>query len=66
MPIFLNFCPIDRPGVPGGTTNEACPRLLRSGSTDATTTCTHGTCVMPPLVIHVFVPLMTHSSFASS
>ena len=66
MPIFLNFWPSFTPGVPGGTTNDACPRLLSSGSTEATTTCKQGTCVMPPLVIHVLVPLITHSSFASS
>ena len=39
---------------------------LSSGSTEATTTCTVGTCVMPPFVIHVLVPFSTHSSFASS
>ena len=52
-----------RPGVPGGTTKLACPRPRSSGSTDATTTCTSA---IPPLVIHVLVPLSTHSSFASS
>ena len=66
MPIFLNFWPIDTPLVPGGTTKEAWPRLLSSGSTAATTTCTVGTFSMPPLVIQVFVPLITHSSVFSS
>ena len=36
---------------------------LSEGSTVATTTWTSA---MPPLVIHAFVPLMTHSSLASS
>ena len=63
MPCFLNFVPISRPGVPGGITNAAWPRAPSSGSTEATTTCTSA---MPPLVIHVFWPLSTHSSFASS
>ena len=66
IPIFLNFWPIVSPGVPGGTMNDAWPRLFSSGSTAATTTCVHGTCVIPPLVIHVLVPLITHSSLASS
>ena len=34
MPIFLNFCPCEIPGVPSGTTNDACPRDPSSGSTD--------------------------------
>ena len=63
MPIFLNFWPCDSPGVPGGTTKLAWPRAPSSGSTDATTTWTSA---MPPLVIHVLVPLSTHSSLASS
>ncbi len=49
--------------MPGGTTKLAWPRALSSGSTTAVTTCTSA---MPPLVAHVLVPLMTHSSFASS
>ena len=63
MPSFLNFWPWRSPGVPGGTTKLACPRDFSSGATDATITCTSA---MPPLVIHVLVPLSTHSSFASS
>ena len=63
MPCFLNFDPCDRPGVFGGTTKLACPRPLSAGSTDATTTWMSA---MPPLVIHVFWPLSTHSSLASS
>ena len=66
MPIFLNFLPILRPGVPGGTTKLAWPRDFSSGSTDATITCTVGTWSMPPFVIQVLVPLITHSSLASS
>ena len=46
-----------------GTTNDACPRVPRLGSTDATMTCQSA---MPPLVAQVFVPLRTHSSLASS
>ena len=63
MPCLRNFWPWDRPGVPGGTMNVACPRLPRLGSTDATTTWTSA---IPPLVAHVFVPFSTHSSVASS
>ncbi len=63
MPIFLNFCPADSPGVLGGTMKLAWPREPRLGSTAATTTCRSA---MPPLVIQVLVPLMTHSSLASS
>ena len=63
MPCFLYFWPCERPGVPGGTTKLAWPRPLSSGSTAATTTWTSA---MPPLVIHAFVPLSTHSSLASS
>ena len=63
MPIFWNFWPMLRPGVFGPITKLAWPRALSSGSTDATTTCTSA---MPPLVIHVLVPLSTHSSLASS
>ncbi len=63
MPCFLNFCPWDRPSVPGGTMKEACPLEPSSGSTTATTT---WTLAMPPLVAQVFVPLSTHSSLASS
>ena len=43
--------------------NDAWPRLPNSGYTEATTMCTSA---MPPLVAHVFVPLSTHSSVASS
>jgi len=50
---------IDSPGVPLGTTNEACPRWPRSGSTVATTTLTSA---MPPLEMKTLVPLSTHSS----
>ena len=63
MPIFLNFWPWLSPGLPGGTMKLAWPRALSSGSTEATTTWRSA---MPPLVIQVLVPLMTHSSFASS
>jgi hypothetical protein len=63
MPIFWNFCPAERPGVPGGTTKLAWPRDPNSGATEATTTFTSA---MPPLVIQVLVPLRTHSSVASS
>ncbi len=63
MPCFLNFWPWDRPGVPGGTMKEAWPLEPTSGSTLATTTWTFA---MPPLVAQVFVPLITHSSLASS
>ena len=51
------------PLVPGGTTKLACPRVRRSGSTTAVTTCTSA---IPPLVAQVLVPLRTHSSLASS
>ena len=47
----------------GPMTKEAWPRDPSVGSTEATTTCTSA---MPPLVIHVLVPLSTHSSLASS
>ena len=63
MPCFLYFWPCDRPGVPGGTMNDAWPRPLSSRSTLATTTWMSA---MPPLVIHALVPLITHSSLASS
>ena len=61
--MLAELLPWDRPGVPGGTTKLACPRLPSAGSTDATTTCTSA---MPPLVAQVFVPFSTHSSVASS
>ena len=63
MPIFLNFWPWLMPGVPSGTTKLAWPRLPSEGSTERTST---WVLAMPPLVIHVLVPLSTHSSFASS
>ena len=63
MPCFLNFWPWLKPLVPGGMMNVAWPRDPSSGCTDATTMCT---LAMPPLVAHVLVPLMTHSSVASS
>lgn len=63
MPCFLNFCPWEQPGVPGGTMKEAWPLEPSSGSTEATTTWTPA---MPPLVAQVLVPLITHSSLASS
>ncbi len=63
MPILENLVPCDSPGVPGGTMKLAWPREPSSGSTVATTTWTSA---MPPLVIQVLVPLMTHSSLAAS
>ena len=51
------------PGVPGGTMKLAWPRDPSSGSTEATTTWMSA---IPPLVIQVLVPLITHSSLASS
>ena len=63
MPIFLNFWPCEIPGVPSGTMKLAWPRLPSVWSTDRTRTCV---LAIPPLVIQVFVPLSTHSSFASS
>lgn len=63
MPCFLNFWPWERPGVSGGTMNEACPLEPSSGSTTATTTWTPA---MPPLVAQVLVPFSTHSSLAWS
>src|SRR5262249_6473025 len=60
-PCLRNFWPWDRPLVPGGTMNEACPRLPSAGSTEATTTCTSA---MPPFVAHALVPFSTHSSVA--
>ncbi len=63
MPCLRNFCPMASPAVPGGTMKLACPRTLRAGSTEATTTCT---LAMPPLVAQVFVPFSTHSSRAAS
>ena len=57
------FWPWLSPFVPGPMTKLAWPRPLSSGSTAATTTCTSA---IPPLVIHAFVPLSTHSSLASS
>ena len=59
MPSLDSFLPIDRPGVPLGTTKEAWPRWPRSWSTVATTTVTSA---MPPLVMKTLVPLRTHSS----
>ena len=47
----------------GGTTKLAWPLPFSSGSTLATTTWTSA---MPPLVIHALVPLIVHSSLASS
>ena len=63
MPIFLNFCPCEIPGVPSGTTKVAWPRLPSDGSTESTST---WVLAIPPLVIHVLVPFSTHSSLASS
>ena len=63
MPCLRNFCPWDRPRVPGGTMKLAWPRLPSAGSTEATTMCT---LAMPPLVAQVLVPFSTHSSLASS
>ena len=63
IPIFLNFCPWEMPGVPSGTTKLAWPRLPSDGSTETTST---WVLAMPPFVIHVLVPLSTHSSLASS
>ena len=63
MPCLWNFCPWLSPFVPGGTTKLAWPRVRRSGSTTAVTTCTSAS---PPLVAHVLVPLRIHSSVASS
>ena len=63
MPCLWNFWPWLSPLVPGGTTNDAWPRVRSSGSTTAVTTWTSA---MPPLVAQVLVPLMTHSSVASS
>ena len=57
MPIFFSFLPMRRPFVPGGTTKLAWPRVPSSGSTVATTTCTSA---MPPLVMKIFWPLITH------
>jgi hypothetical protein len=59
MPSFDSFLPIDSPGVPLGTTNEAWPRWPSSGSTVATTTVTSA---IPPFVMKTLVPLSTHSS----
>src|SRR5215218_2084423 len=59
MPSFDSFFPCDRPGVPFGTTNEACPPCPRSGSTVATTTVTSA---MPPFVMKTLVPLRIQSS----
>src|SRR5215472_12763825 len=61
-PSLRNFCPCDRPFVPGPMMKLACPLLPSAGSTDATTTCTSA---MPPLVAHALVPFSTHSSVAS-
>jgi len=60
MPIFFSFLPMRRPLVPGGTTKLAWPRVPSSGSTAATTTWTSA---MPPLVMNIFWPLITHSPF---
>ena len=55
------------PGVPGGNDERRVPAALQLGL-DRGDDDVHRTapCVMPPLVIHVLVPLITHSSFASS
>lgn len=58
MPCLRNFCPIDSPGVPGGTTKEAWPLVPSDGSTEATTTWTSA---MPPFVAQVLTPLSTQS-----
>ena len=63
IPIFWNFWPWEIPGVPGGTMKLAWPLDPSSESTEATTTWMSA---IPPLVIHVLVPLRTHSSLASS
>ena len=63
MPCLRNFCPMDSPAVPGGTTKLACPRDPSDGSTEATTTCTSA---MPPLVAQVFTPFRTHSRVVAS
>ena len=63
IPCFLYFWPWLRPGVPGGTMNEAWPLEPSSGSTTPTTTWMSA---MPPLVIQALVPFSTHSSVASS
>ncbi len=63
MPCLANFWPWLSPLVPGGTTKLAWPRARSSGSTTAVTTWMSA---MPPLVAQVLVPLMTHSSLASS
>ena len=62
-PCFFTLAPCSSPGVPGGTTNAACPREPSERSTAATTTCT---AAIPPLVAQAFWPFRTHSSFASS
>ncbi len=62
-PSLRSFFVPAMPGVPGGTTNAACPRAPSDGSTEAVTTCT---AAMPPLVAYAFCPLSTHSSVASS
>jgi len=51
------------PGVPGGTTNAACPRDPSEASTEA---CTTWMLAIPPLVAHAFWPARIHWSFASS
>src|SRR6185437_16121995 len=61
-PSLRNFCPCDRPLVPGGMMKLACPLLPNAGSTEATTTWTSA---MPPFVAHALVPFSTHSSVAS-
>ena len=63
MPCLRNFCPWEIPGVPGGTTKLACPRVRSSGSTTAVTTWMSA---MPPLVAQVLTPSSTHSSVFSS
>ena len=59
IPSLSSFLPMRKPGVSLGTTNDACPRWPRSGSTVATTTVTSA---MPPLEMKTLVPSSTHSS----
>ena len=63
MPSLDSFLPIESPGVPFATTNEAWPRWPRSLSTVATTTVTSA---IPPFVMKTLVPFRTHSSSSSS
>ena len=53
--VLLELLSLAEALVPGGITNDTCPRVPSVGSTVATTTCQSA---MPPLVAHVFVPLM--------